>query len=71
MNFDSDQGATPATWTWHVTDAEIRIAKREWLRARDNGEDPQDVALLFEFFRILLSIQAQQIADEFRARHSA
>ncbi len=71
MNFDSDQGATPATWTWHVTDAEIRVAKRDWLDARDNGEDPQHVAFLFEYFQILLSTQAQEIADEFRAQHSA
>ncbi len=71
MNFDSDQGATPTAWAWRVTDSEIRAAKRDWLNARDNGGDAQQIAFLFEYFRMLLSVQAQQIADEFRTQHTA
>lgn len=70
MNFDSE--ATPsATWAWTVTEAEIRVAKRDWLRARDDGAPAQDVAMAFEYFRMLIGAQAQQIAEEFRAQHSA
>jgi hypothetical protein len=70
MNFDSESGSLPATWAWRVTDAEIRVAKRDWLNARDNGAPDDDVAMLFEYFRMLISAQAQQIAEEFRAQHS-
>lgn len=69
MNPEPENSAT--TWAWRVTDAEIHAAKRDWLRARDRGAAEQDVAWLFEYFRILLSAQAQQIAEEFRARRSA
>lgn len=71
MNFDPDPASLPATWAWHVTDAEIRIAKRDWLRARDDGAPAGEVVLLFEYFRMLIGAQAQQIAEEFRAQHSA
>ncbi|HEY0117913.1 MAG TPA: hypothetical protein VGC04_03950 [Cellulomonas sp.] len=71
MNFDSDPTSTPATWAWTVTDAEVRLAKRDWLRARDDGAAAEDVAFAFEYFRMLIGAQAQQIADEFRAQHSA
>jgi hypothetical protein len=71
MNFDSDPTSQPATSAWAVTDAEIRLAKRDWLRARDDGAPAEDVAFAFEYFRLLIGAQAQQIAEEFRARHSA
>ena len=58
-------------WVWTVTDAEIRVAKRDWLRARDDGAAAEDVEMAFEYYRMLMSAQAQQIADEFRAQHSA
>lgn len=69
MNFESDN-AQPTTSTWHITDAEIRVAKRDWLRARDGGAPAEDVATRFEYFRILIGAQAQQIAEEFRAQHA-
>ena len=71
MNFDADPTPTPATWAWTVNDAEIRVAKRDWLRARDDGAPAEDVAFAFEYFRMLIGAQAQQIAEEFRAQHSA
>ncbi len=71
MNFESDPTSQPATWEWTVTDAEIRNAKRDWLRARDGDAPSEEVGLAFEYFRMLIGAQAQQIAEEFRARHSA
>jgi hypothetical protein len=72
MDFDPDNGTHPSTtWAWKVTDAEIRAAKRDWLRARDDDAPAQDVAMAFEYFRILIGAQAQQIAEEFRAQRSA
>ncbi len=71
MNFDADPTSTPSTWVWNVTDAEIRVAKRDWLRARDDDAPEADVAFAFEYFRMLIGAQAQQIAEEFRARRSA
>lgn len=68
MNFESDP---QITWAWTVTDAEIRVAKRDWLRARDNDAPTQDVEMAFEYYRMLMSAQAQQIAEEFRSRHTA
>ncbi|MBN9374510.1 MAG: hypothetical protein J0I40_03780 [Cellulomonas sp.] len=68
MNFDSDP---QITWAWTVTDAEIRVAKRDWLRARDNDAPTEDVEMAFEYYRMLMSAQAQQIAEEFRSRHTA
>lgn len=71
MDFDCDPAVEPITSAWNVTDAEIRVAKRDWLRARDDGAPAIDVAMAFEYYRLLMGIQAQQIADEFRARHTA
>ena len=45
--------------------------KGDWLRARDDDASEEDVAFAFEYFRMLIAAQAQQIAEEFRARHSA
>jgi hypothetical protein len=72
MNFDSDpSSSSPATSAWTVSDAEIRVAKRDWLRARDTDAPADDVAMAFEYFRLLIGAQAQQIAEEFRAQHTA
>ena len=68
MDFECDP---QITWAWTVTDADIRVAKRDWLRARDNDAPTEDVEMAFEYYRMLMSEQAQQIADEFRSRHSA
>ena len=73
MNFDADPAPTPTpdAWVWTVSDAEVRVAKRDWLRARDDDAPAEDVAFAFEYFRMLIGAQAQQIADEFRAQRSA
>ncbi len=59
-----------ADWRLHISDAEIRFAKHEWLAARDGDDEvgPERVAILFEYYRALISLQAQQIADEFRSK---
>ncbi|WP_337973755.1 hypothetical protein [Cellulomonas sp. NTE-D12] len=46
------------------------MAKYEWLAARDGDDEvpAERVAILFEYYRALISLQAQQIADEFRAK---
>ncbi len=50
-----------------ITDADVRIAKRAWLAARDSGaaSDDEVQRLLHEYER-LVKAQAQQIADDFR-----
>jgi hypothetical protein len=65
-----DADETPhATSLLRVSDAEIRAAKHDWLTARDAQVNETQVELLFGYYRMLISIQAQEIADEFRARH--
>ncbi|BDO43540.1 MAG: hypothetical protein BGO38_00745 [Cellulomonas sp. 73-145] len=61
---------TTADWQLYISDAEIRVAKYEWLAARDGDDEvpAERVAILFEYYRALISLQAQQIADEFRAK---
>jgi hypothetical protein len=71
MDFNCDPAVEPTTWAWTVTDAELRAAKRAWLRARDDGAAAADVAMAFAYYRLLMGTQAQQIADEFRAQHTA
>ncbi|BDO40617.1 hypothetical protein [Cellulomonas sp. NTE-D12] len=53
-----------------ISDDEIHAARYDWLAARDADADvpPERVALLFEYYRALISLQARQLADEFRAR---
>lgn len=69
-----DQGddfSMTVDWRLFISDTEIHAAKYEWLAARDGDDDvaPERVAILFEYYRALMSLQAQQLADEFRARH--
>ena len=56
-----------------ISDAEIHAAKYDWLAARDGADAvaPERVLVLFEYYRALISLQAQQIAEEFRAQHRA
>lgn len=51
-----------------VLDADIRLAKLDWLTARDGGASDEAIDSAFDLFRRLISAQAQQIADDFR-RH--
>lgn len=68
-----DGFSMPVEWRPEISDDEIREAKHSWLAARDGVTEvtPERVAVLFEYFRTLISLQAQQIAEEFRAQHHA
>lgn len=70
---EGDEFSMAVDWRLHITDQEIHAAKYEWLAARDGDDDvpTERVAVLFEYYRALISLQAQQIAAEFRARHRA
>jgi hypothetical protein len=58
-------------WTIDVTDDDIRAAKREWNRAQDAADPDNDrIAGLYDDYRRLVIAQAQQIADDFRARRA-
>lgn len=51
-----------------VTDQDIATARRLWLVARDDADGPEArVTMLFQDLCQLMSAQAQQIADDFRA----
>ncbi len=67
---DDNELPMAVDWQLVISDAEIRAAKHDWLAARDGDEDvpAERVAILFEYYRALISLQAQQIADEFRAK---
>jgi hypothetical protein len=49
-----------------VLDSDIRLAKIDWLAARDACRSDDEVAQAFDLYRRLISAQAQQIADDFR-----
>ncbi|MBN9327576.1 MAG: hypothetical protein BGO38_11420 [Cellulomonas sp. 73-145] len=68
---EHDDQPAQVDWPLHVSDGEIRAAKYEWLAARDgnDGMPAEHVALRFEYYRALISMQAQQIADDLRAQH--
>ncbi len=58
-------------WTVDVTDDDIRAAKREWNRAQDEPVlDNDRIAARYDDYRRLVLAQAQQIADDFRARRA-
>lgn len=50
-----------------ITNADIAAAKRDWQLARSRGELPHRVEAAYDLYRRLISAQAQQIADTFRA----
>ncbi|RMI13181.1 hypothetical protein [Cellulomonas triticagri] len=50
-----------------ITNADIAAAKRDWQLARSRGELPDRVDAAYDLYRRLISAQAQQIADTFRA----
>lgn len=51
-----------------VTDQDIAVARHLWIVARDDGDTPDArVATLFRDLCMLMSAQAQQMADDFRA----
>ena len=50
-----------------ITNADIAAAKRDWQLARHRGDLPDRIDGAYDTYRRLISAQAQQIADEFRA----
>ena len=66
----ADVGNNETTWRVDVTDDDIRGAKRAWVDARERGDADDAVAARFDTYRQLVSGQAQQIADDFRARRA-
>lgn len=50
-----------------ITNADIAAAKRDWQLARSRGDLPVRVDAAYDLYRRLVSAQAQQIADTFRA----
>ncbi|KQY47702.1 hypothetical protein [Cellulomonas sp. Root137] len=61
-------GNDEATWRIDVTDGDIRAAKRAWQDASERGTDNDEIASRYATYRQLVVGQAQQIADDFRAR---
>jgi hypothetical protein len=58
-------------WRIDVTDADIRAAKRVWIAARDSDATDAEVDRRYDDLRLLVHAQAQQIADDVRARAAA
>jgi hypothetical protein len=58
-------------WRIDVTDADIRAAKRLWIAARDSDASDAEVDRRYDDLRLLVHAQAQQIADDVRARAAA
>jgi hypothetical protein len=58
-------------WQVVVTDDDIRGARRRWNEALDAGEPSERVELFYDDLRRMVSAQAQQIAEEFRAAQAA
>lgn len=50
-----------------ITNADIAAAKRDWQLARNRGDLPHRIDAAYDLYRRLVSAQAQQIADTFRA----
>ena len=66
---DVENDNARSEWTVDVTDEDIRAAKREWNSALDEPYPDNDrVARLYADYRQLVIGQAQQIAEDFRAR---
>lgn len=61
-------GNDEAGWRVDVTNDDIRAAKRAWQDASENGADNDEIARRYSTYRQLVVGQAQQIADDFRAR---
>jgi hypothetical protein len=63
-------GNDETTWRVDVTDEDIRAAKRAWQHASEHGADNDEIASRYATYRQLVVGQAQQIADDFRARRA-
>ncbi|WP_448631177.1 hypothetical protein [Cellulomonas soli] len=66
---DEQRIDAPGTdWRIDITDADIRDAKKAWKAACEGDASLARVEQLYESYRGLVQRQAQQIAEEFRAR---
>ena len=54
-----------------VTNADVAAAKRAWQRAVDSGESEVRQRVLYDSLRRVINAQAQQMADDFRARRAS
>ncbi|ROS23841.1 hypothetical protein EDF34_2903 [Cellulomonas sp. PhB150] len=54
----------------HLTDDDVRAARRAWLTAHEEDPDSGRTARLYDGYRRVVSAQAQQIADDFRRRRA-
>lgn len=62
--------ATGTAWRIEITDADIRAAKKAWQAACEGDAPLARVRQLHESYRGIVQRQAQQIAEEFRARYA-
>ncbi len=58
-------------WRIDVSDADVRAAKRAWIEARDGDATDARVERLYDDLRDLIHTQAQQFAEDVRARAGA
>ncbi|GAA4627008.1 MULTISPECIES: hypothetical protein [Cellulomonas] len=64
-------GGADDEWLVDVTDEDIRVARLAWMCARDRGATDLRITQLYESYRGLVMMQAQQIAEDFRYRHAS
>lgn len=53
-----------------VTNADVAAAKRAWARAIESGESDVRTQILYDSLRRVINAQAQQMAEDFRARRA-
>ncbi|QHT57330.1 hypothetical protein GXP71_15455 [Cellulomonas sp. H30R-01] len=54
-----------------VTNADVAAAKRAWARAVESGESAARTQLLYDSLRRVINAQAQQMAEDFRAKRAS
>jgi len=54
-----------------VTNADVAAAKRAWTRAVESGESEVRTQVLYDSLRRVINAQAQQMADDFRAKRAS
>lgn len=53
-----------------VTNADVAAAKRAWAHAVASGESDARTQILYDSLRRVINAQAQQMAEDFRARRA-
>ncbi|WP_273653152.1 hypothetical protein [Cellulomonas fimi] len=54
-----------------VTNADVAAAKRAWSRAVESGESDARTQVLYDSLRRVINAQAQQMAEDFRAKRAS